>query len=130
MKIQNVISVLIILIIGFALGYFYQSTSKSEPQVSSEIEEVATDVPEGWQEYNHPSGQFSFLYPEGRYVSAREDGTSVTLLPAPVEDGPVPDMTIKIHEGDISAGARIEFKAWENFDIPYFDELVSSFEFK
>ncbi len=86
---------------------------------------TSTSAIEGWEMYNDPAGQFSFAHPTGTYVSA---GTSqgianIMLLSAPVREGRVPDMTITVSPGDV------RFKTWENFDIPYFHQLVSSFRF-
>ena len=84
----------------------------------------ADDSQAGWQTYADSAGRFSFRHPSGTYVTADKSGNKLTILPAPPKDTPVPDMTITIANGDV------HFATWENFDIPYFKGLVSSFEFK
>ena len=88
---------------------------------------ASTPMVEGWETYNDPAGKFSFGHPSGTYLSTgtKNGITSITLLSAPVSEGVVPDMTITIE-----AGSEVHFKTWENFDIPYFNQLVSSFRFK
>lgn len=76
---------------------------------------------DGYEIFIADDYSFSFEHPVGTYVVETDEG--VTILPAPVEDGPVPDMTITIEDGDVS------FATWENFEIPYFEHVVSTFAF-
>lgn len=96
---------------------FWEGTYNYEYSYDTEYDSASY----GYEIYIADDYSFSFEHPVGTYVVETDDG--VTILPAPVEDGPVPDMTITIEEGDVS------FAAWENFEIPYFEHVVSTFTF-
>ena len=87
-------------------------------------------VKETQETYTDPAGRFSFVHPKGVYVNASTttstEGTitSIMLTSAPISEGPVPDMHITVTD---ARGQSVEFRTWENLDIPYYDELVSSF---
>lgn len=80
--------------------------------------------------YTDPGGRFAFVHPKGVYVSANTttstEGTvtGIILTSMPMSEGPVPDMHITVTD---TYGQSVEFRTWENLDIPYYDELVSSF---
>ncbi len=82
--------------------------------------------------YADPGGRFSFVHPKDVYVNAgtttstQGTVTSIMLTSAPISEGPVPDMYITVTDTN---NQSVEFKTWENLDIPYFKELVSSFAF-
>lgn len=78
--------------------------------------------------YHDPAGEFSFLHPAGTWVLAatttsRNLERSITLISAPPEETPVPDMIVYVGPG------QVRFEAWEGADIPYFQSLVESFHF-
>ena len=75
----------------------------------------------GYETFIADDYSFSFEHPYGTYVVETDDGANI--LPAPPEDTPVPDMTITIKDGDVS------FATWEEFEIPYFEHVVSTFTF-
>ncbi len=81
------------------------------------------------QEYRDPAGAFSFLHPTGTVATfatstvAGQLETRVTLFGAPLETTPVPDMTVRIQ------GSSVHFDTHEGMEIPYFEEVVSSFHF-
>lgn len=76
----------------------------------------------GWDTYTSADGDFHFQKPEGVTVNCK-DGSCILATPNEVISDPVPDMTISIQNGEVI------FRTWENFEIPYFNGLVSSFEF-
>lgn len=85
--------------------------------------EVTPDPLAGWQTYTDPAQRFSFQHPAGTFVTADETGRNMTVLPADPATGTVPDMTMFVADGEVS------FRTWENFEISYFNQLVSSFTF-
>lgn len=98
---------------------------EKNPVVEEGEKDAATvEVEAGWQVYTDARQRFSFQHPSGTHVTANGTGNELTILSAPPSDSPVPDMTISIAEGNV------HFAAWEDFEIPYFNRLVSSFEFK
>ena len=87
-------------------------------------------VKEDQEIYTDPGGRFTFVHPKGVYVSANTttstEGTvtGIILTSMPISESPVPDMHITVTD---TYGQSVEFRTWENLDIPYYDELVSSF---
>lgn len=89
---------------------------------------------EGYKLYTDPDGTFVFMHPKGTYVHVGTSTstrlgvtgtvTEITLAGQPFSEGPVPDMMITIENG---YSQSVQFRTWENLDIPYFAELVSSF---
>src|SRR3989338_7083619 len=110
-----VLGSIVLVVIAFAVGF---GVSEALEDRMSPVEEAPVEIaslPEGWGQYTNSAGGFTFLYPNGVHVSASADGKTIMLLPAPPEDSPVPDMTIKTNAG------HVEFQTWENFEIPYFN---------
>lgn len=123
MKKTQVISVLAIAASMALLGAGCVAETAVDVGRTDVVVEKTNDVRAGWQTYTDRSNRFSFQHPVGTYVMADATGDKLTILGAPVEDTPVPDMTISITDGDI------HFDMWEDFDIPYFKDLVSSFKY-
>lgn len=71
--------------------------------------------------FTNQTGSFQFKVPKGVKVSCKQE----CYLSSPTEENPqpVPDMTISVKDGEVI------FRTWEGFDIPYFEDVVSSFEF-
>lgn len=101
----------IALIIGIIIG-FVGTTSVPIIVLDADLENT----------FYSEDGLFSFDTPDNIVVFC--DDSSCTLI-SPTEDNPqpVPDMTVTVEEGDVV------FRTWENFDIPYFEQVVSSFRY-
>lgn len=76
-----------------------------------------------WDTYTSTDDTFRFQKPKDVVVNCG-DTTCILISPTETNPQPVPDMTISVHEGEVS------FRTWEDFEIPYFKELVSSFSFE
>jgi|SRR5687767_12471820 len=123
---KNAPALIIMLVLGLVGGYgLAMSMDKPVPVKQETIApQEKKDEPEaGWVRHQDPAGEYRFDHPAGTYVVTSADGGEITVLSAPPDQGTVPDMTLKV------AGGHVEFHVWEDFDIPYFDKLVSSFRF-
>lgn len=101
------------------------------PRVKMMSGQVSVDqntAPDGFQVYRDPAGEFSFLHPVNTWTLAatttsRAVERSITLISAPPEETPIPDMIVYVGPG------KVRFEAWEGLEVPYFHSLVESFRF-
>ncbi len=109
-KIQTILFCSVSLLLGLAIGFMFAKQQTVVPSTS-------------WVTYTDPAGRFSFSHPKEVSVNCREESCTLTSPTVNIPD-PVPDMTIKM---DLTS---VQFATWENFDVDYFEELVSSFQFE
>lgn|SRR3989338_3548184 len=117
-----VLGSIVLVVVAFAVGFGVSKVLEDRMPQEESREETAL-IPVGWKEYVDPAGLYSFQYPAGIHVRLSPDGDELALFSAPAEDTPVPDMGINV------AAGYVKFRVWENFEIPYFKQLVSSFRF-
>ena len=111
MKIQTYVLSVALLLLGVVVGFLIAKQQTMSPST-------------GWVEYTDTAGRFSFSHPKEVSVNCREEGACTLFSPTESNSQPVPDMTIKI---DLT---NVQFATWENFEVDYFEDLVSSFHFE
>ncbi|NQV90530.1 hypothetical protein HQ487_03955 [Candidatus Uhrbacteria bacterium] len=115
---------IIVFLVGVLIGvcgviFFLNMTDVSEVSDSSVVQ-----AEPGTQTFVSSDGAFSLIVPDTVRVSCGVNSDDCMLI-SPTDDNPqpVPDMTIGVKNNEVI------FRSWENFDIPYFNDLVSSFKF-
>ncbi len=114
------------LALGVLLGIFGTNLFSQEQKIVKDTSSLQIDnvqVEENsLKTYTDPTGLFQFKTPEEVKVSCKKEEC---LLFSPTEENPqpVPDMTISVKDGEVI------FRTWEGFNIPYFEDVVSSFKF-
>jgi len=124
---KKIIITIGILLVGIIIGVILTKVFIKQPVA---IENTTTNNPTlNWSKYTGQTAQsekYSFSYPPGYSVSARDNQTSqiVTIFPASKDE--IPAMTINL--ANTSGQNSITFSLWEGIGWEYYDEVVESFE--